>query len=93
MFKRILLAATFLGAFGAAGLGMSDSAEARRVWRVYPQAYYAPSYSYYRPVRPYRSYYAPRVVVPYGYQYYYGPTGYYSPYYYRPGGVYFSIGF
>jgi hypothetical protein len=82
VFKRIMLTLTFVAAFGAAGLSLTDNAEARR-WgwgRPYVSSYYYGPRSYYysgyRPYRTYyRSYYAPR-------PYYYDP--YYAPYYYRP---------
>lgn len=85
MFRRTLLALAFVGALGAVGLGLSDTAEARhrcgRGWYGdYYGAYYGGPYPYvYR-----ASYYPPA---------YYGPPVYYRPRYYNRGGVYFSIGF
>jgi hypothetical protein len=82
VFKRIMLTLTFAAAFGAAGLYLTDKAEARswRWNRPYVSYYYGPRayYGYDVPYRTsYRAYYAPR---PYYYSYYDDP-GYY---YYRP---------
>ena len=85
MFKRIMLTLTFAAAFGAAGLSLTDKADARwwRGNRPYVSYYYGPRANYGYDV-PYRTsyyrgygYYAPR---PYYYAYYSDP-GYY---YYRP---------
>ena len=82
MVKRILLALTFVAAFGVGSIVTTDTAEAWRRWGrprvgyrvVAPRVYYG---------RPYRGYYRD----------YYGPR-YYSDYYYGPhGGVSVSIGF
>jgi hypothetical protein len=82
MFKRFMLTLTFVALFGAAGLSLTDNAEARgRSWgRPYVSSYYGPRayyYSSYAPYRTYyRSYYTPR-------PYYYDPYAY-DYYYYRP---------
>ena len=80
MFKRIMLTLTFAAAFGAAGLSLTDKAEARWGWnRPYASYYYGPR-AYYGYDVPYRTsyyrgsgYYAAR---PY-YNAYYGDPGYY----------------
>ena len=98
MFKRVLLALTFLTAFSFAGVGISETADAWGRWRggpyvsYYagpPRAYYYNSY--YSPYRTYyRSYYGPGYYRPYYGGYYYGGPGYY----YGPrSGVYVSVGF
>lgn len=85
MFKRIMLILSFAAAFGAAGLCMTDRADARR-WRwnrPYASTYYYGPSGYYGYDVPYRTYYrgygyyAPRSY----YSTYYGDSGYY---YYRP---------
>ena len=92
MFKRIMLSLAFIGALGAAGLAMPDTAEARWGRRSYYRSYYYPPEYYGRPY-PY-VYGAPGIR-----RYYYGPPvyygGYYGPdYYYGPrSGVYFRFGF
>ncbi len=85
MFKRIILPLTFAAAFSAAGLCLTNNADAR--WG--------------RGYRPYASYYGPRAAYGYGYgvpyRSYYRGYGYYGPgaynyscyggtgnYYYRP---------
>jgi hypothetical protein len=80
MFKRILLALTFATAFGAAGLCLTDNADARgwRWGRPYASYYYGPP-AYYTYGAPYRAYY-PGYVVRRPYYYSYGYPGYY----YRP---------
>src|SRR5438045_1910629 len=90
MFRRIMLALTFLASFGVLGIGFTNKAEAWRSWgwgRPYGSYYYGPRVSYYGPrvVVPYRAYYAPRYVRPYS-TYYYGPdySDYYYPDYYGP---------
>ena len=94
MLRRILLAATFVAALGAAGFVATDSADAHgrgRGYRgAYYNAYYPPAYGYYPHV--YRSSYYPPA--------FYGPPAYYGRSYYRGGpgcydrgGVYFSVGF
>lgn len=102
MFKRIMLTLTFIAAFGTAGLGLSNQAEAWRggrggYYRPY-NAFYAPRAVYYGPsVVPYRAYYGPRVVRPYYPVYYSQPyyAGYYPDYYYNGprSGVSVSFGF
>ena len=98
MLRRLLLAATFLGAFTFAGVGVTDTAEAWRRWdRPYvtyysvPRSYYYDDF-YYGGYAPYRTYYyGPRVYRPYYGNYYYPGPGYYS---YRPRSyVAFSVGF
>jgi hypothetical protein len=83
MFKRILLALTFVAVLGAAGLGMSQSANA---W--WGRGYYYRPYvvaPYYYGGAPYRTYY-------YGPRYYPG-TYYYSPRYaYYPDDYYYGAG-
>lgn len=89
MFKKILLALTFLATFTVAGLSIAPSADAwqyRYYGRPYVNNYWGPprayyygyGYGYYSP-RAYRAYYGPRVVVQPYYNAYYGP-GYYSGY-------------
>jgi hypothetical protein len=102
MFKRIMLALTFVAVFSTAGIGFAHKAEAWRSWggpwgRPYA-GYYAPRTVYYGPAVPYRAYYGPRYVRPY-YSSYYGGYPVYSDYYY-PGyyygprsGVSVSFGF
>lgn len=98
MFRRIMLAITFVAALGAAGLATPNTADAWR-GRGYYGAYYGPRvYGGY--VRPYRMvypggsstrYYGPRYYAPYYGPYYYGDPGYY---YYRPAPrVAFRIGY
>jgi hypothetical protein len=83
VFKRIMLSLTFAAALGAAGLCLTDQAQAQR-WRwgrPYASYYYGPRvvYGYGVPYRTYyRAYSAPRAY----YYPYYGDPGYY---YYRPG--------
>jgi hypothetical protein len=83
MFKRIMLGLTFIAAFAAAGLCLTDKAEARwySSWnRPYVSYYYGPR-AYYGYDVPYRSGY--RAYYPLQQQYYtpdYGNPGYY---YYR----------
>jgi hypothetical protein len=98
MFKRILLALTFIAAFSAVGVGLTGQAQA---WRSYYYgrpygAYYAPRAVYYGPpVVPYRAYYPPAVVQPY-YPAYYAPPSYpvyYNNYYAPPAGVSVSFGY
>ena len=85
MLKRILLTLTFVAAFSATSLSLTDNAEARwRRWgRPYSSYYYGPrayDYGYYAPYRTYyRSTYVPRS---YYYDSYYGYPDYY---YYAPG--------
>ena len=84
MFKRIMLTLTFAAAFGAAGLCLTDKADARwsRWNRPYVSYYYGPRV-YYGYGVPYRtSYYRGYAIGPRPYYYsYYGDPGYY---YYRP---------
>lgn len=98
MFRRIMLALTFIAALCTVGVGFTNTAEAWRSWsygRPYGAYYYGPRAAYYGPrvVVPYRTYYAPR----YYSSYYYGPDYadyYYPDYYYRPRSrVYVSFGF
>lgn len=85
MFKRIMLTLSFVAAFGAAGLCLTDNAEARwwRWNRPYVSYYYGPR-AYYGYRVPYQTYYdgydssQPYYNSYYGY---YGDPGYY---YYRP---------
>jgi hypothetical protein len=82
MFKRIMLTLSFVAAFSAAGLCLTNQAEARwyRWGRPYVSYYYAPRpyYGYDTPYRTYyRGYYAPR-------SYYYNPYAYGNYNYYRP---------
>jgi hypothetical protein len=102
MFKRVMLALTFIAAFSTAGIGLSNRADAwRGGWgwgRPYASYYYGPRVAYYGPrVVPYRAYYAPRIVRPY-YAYYPGSYYYsypaYADYYYGPpAGVSVSVGY
>jgi hypothetical protein len=89
MFKRIMLALTFVAAFSMAGFTLSNQAHAWRggyYGRPY-RAYYAPAPVYYAPaVVPYRAYYAP-VVRPYAYP---APVYYGYPYGAYPGGYYYG---
>lgn len=103
MFKRILLALTFIAAFSTVGIGLSNQAQA---WRggYYGRPYganYAPRAAYYpRAVVPYRAYYGPRVVRPYYPVAYPAAPAYYSApytvgypdYYYGGTGVSVSVG-
>lgn len=89
MFRRILLAISFVAALGVAGFGVAGKADAHG-WRHggyggYYGAYYGGGYGYY-PYMVRSSYYPPA---------YYGPVYYggYGRHCHRPGGVYFSIGF
>ena len=101
MFKRIMLALTFVAVFSTAGIGFAHKAEAWRSWggpwgRPYA-GYYAPRTVYYGPAVPYRAYYGPRYVRPY-YSTYYGGypvySDYYPGHYYGPrSGVSVSFGF
>jgi hypothetical protein len=82
MSKRIMLALSFVAALGAAGLCLTDKAEARWWYggRPYVSYYYGPRayYGYGVPYRTYyRGYYAPR-------SYYYDPYAYGDYSYYRP---------
>jgi hypothetical protein len=97
MIKRILLTLTFIAAFSAAGIGLSNKAQAWRGYYGRPYgAYYAPRAVYYGPaVVPYRAYYGPQVVQPY-YPVYYAPPAYpvyYNNYYAPPAGVSVSVGY
>jgi hypothetical protein len=91
MFRRMMLALTFVAALGVAGLGMSKTADA---WGGCHRGGYYGGYggydggygAYYAPYG-YRTSYFPR----YG-AYYDGYYGYY-PRYHRHGGVSFSVGF
>jgi hypothetical protein len=88
MFKRIMLSLAFAGAFAAAGLSLTENAEARRwIVRRPAVAVYSGPVGYYSYGVPYRSYYrgvyGPRVYSypgVYSYPYYGGPG-----YFYRPG--------
>jgi hypothetical protein len=82
VFKRIMLTLTFAAAFGAAGLFLTDKADARWGWnRPYVSYYYGPRVYYGYDV-PYRtSYYR-------GYGYY-APRSYYNTYYSDPGYYYY----
>ena len=98
MFKRTMLALTFLAAFGAVGVGVTDNAEARRGWgRSYVRYYSPPRDYYYRSYVPYRTnyrdYYGPRYYRTYygGYPSYYGYPDY--NYYGPRSGVSVSFGF
>jgi hypothetical protein len=88
MLKRIMLTLTFAAAFGAAGLSLTDNANARwwRWNRPYASSYYGygvPYRSYYYGYGvPYRSYYR-------GYDYY-APGSYYSTYYGYPNYYYYG---
>jgi hypothetical protein len=82
MFKRIMLALTFVAAFGFVGVGMTDTTEARRYWRgPYVSYRFGPPRAYYRYGAPYRTYYrgyyAPSYYAPYYGPRYYGYPGYY----------------
>jgi hypothetical protein len=98
MFKRFMLALTFVAVFSSAGIGFAPSAKAWRTWGRPYAGYYAPRTVYYGPAVPYRAYYGPRYVPPY-YSTYYGGypvySDYYYPgYYYRPrSGVSVSFGY
>jgi len=79
MLKRIMLTLSFAAAFGAAGLCLTDKADARS-WgwnRPYVSYYYGPR-AYYGYDVPYRTSYYRN----YGY---YGPRPYYNAYYNDPG--------
>jgi hypothetical protein len=86
MFRRILLAITFIAALGAASLATPNTADAWRWYRPYYSGYYygprvyggyAGPYRTYYPGGAYvRRYYAPRYYAPY-YGPYYGAPGYY----------------
>jgi hypothetical protein len=83
---------TFITAFSFVGVGVTDTAEAWRLWgRPYRAYYAAPRTFYYGDYRPYRSYYhEPSYYRPYYGGYYYGEPRYY----YGPGsGVAVSVGF
>lgn len=100
MFKRIMLALTFMAAFSSVGVGLTNEAHAWRSWgRPYGAYYYGPPRGYYSGgYAPYRAYYAapypyyrPRVYAAYPYDYYPYPDSYY---YYGPrSGVSVSFGF
>jgi hypothetical protein len=104
MFKRIMLALTFAAAFGVAGIGFTNNANAHRYWgwgRPYRAYYgsYAPRAYYYGPYAPYSyrtSYYGPQFYSPYYYGYNPYGYGYGYPYpsygYYGPG-ISVSFGF
>ena len=91
MLKRIILTLTFATAFGAAGLSLTDKADAQWRWNgPYTSYYYgtpAYDYGYYAPYQ-YRSYYAPQTYFYAPRAYYYAPrpytSYYYSPDYYGP---------
>jgi hypothetical protein len=96
MCKRIMLALTFVAAFGLVSVVVPDTSEARR-WgrggRPWVGGYYG---DYYRAPRAYYWNRAP--VYPRYYQYYGGPRTYVGPpsyydYYGPRRGVYFSWGF
>jgi hypothetical protein len=90
-----MLALTFMAAFGAAGIGVTNTAEAWRGWGRPYRAYYGPRAAYYAPVVPYRRgfYGGRRIVRPYYYSSYYAPA-YPDYYYYGPGrGVTVSFGY
>ena len=94
MVKRLILALTFLATFAAAGIVVTDSAEAWGRWRSRPYVTYysAPPRAYYYDGVPYRAYYGPRVYRPfYGRSYYRDP--YYYGYYGPRAGVSVSVGF
>jgi hypothetical protein len=92
MFKRIMLALTFLAAFGTLSVAVSNQADAWGRWRRPYVSYYAPpTVTYDRGYAPYRAYYGPRVYRPYR-TYYRYPGNYYRSSYYRPG-VSVSVGF
>src|SRR3954462_5836421 len=98
MFRRILLALTFVAVFSSIGVGFANKAEAwRGDWgRPYRSYYYAPRAAYYGPAVPYRSYYyGPRYVRPYSAYYAYPayPDYYYNDYYGPRGGVSVSFGY
>jgi hypothetical protein len=104
MFKRILLAMTFVAAFAAAGLVPADSANAWRGWYGRPYGAFYGRPVVYRSYAPYRAYYAapyyapyyaPRVYAAYPYDYGYGyPYAYPGSYYYGPrAGVAVSFGY
>jgi hypothetical protein len=85
----MMLALTFLAAFGVVGTALAEKAEAHR-WRSGPRVSYyigPPPVVYYGYRVPYRVYYGPGI--------YYGYPPFYAvpPVYYAPRGVYFSIGF
>jgi hypothetical protein len=95
MFKRIMLALTFVATLSMVGVVVPQTAEAWGRWRrPWVARYYGPP-AYYRGYVPYRTYYTGpryyRMGGPYyGYPaYYYGDSGYYYP----GGGVSVSIGF
>jgi hypothetical protein len=99
MFRRLLLALTFVTAFISAGIGVASKAEAwRGDWgRSYPYRsyYYGPRAAYYGPAVPYNAYYGPRYVRPYSAYYAYPAYGDYQYYnYYGPrSGVSVSFGY
>jgi hypothetical protein len=79
--KRIMLTLTFAAAFGAAGLCLTDKAEAwRGRWnRPYVSSYYYGPRAYYGYGVPYRT----------NYDGYYAPQSYYYSYYDDPGYYYY----
>lgn len=93
MFRRMLLAISFVAALGVAGFAATDSAEAhgcrRGGYGGYHGAYYGGGYGGYYP-QAYRSYYPAAY---YGPPAYYGGRSCYGGHCHNPGGVYFSIGF
>ena len=96
MFKRIMLAMTFIATLSVVGVGVTEKADAWGRWRrpFVARYYYAPPAYYYDSYVPYRTYYrgyyGPRFSRPYYGGYYYGEPGYY----YGPRrGVYVSFGF
>ena len=88
--KRILLALTFVAALGAAGLGMSNTAEARHGCAyggfAYP-AYYPSYYSYYD-YGPQFTYYRSH-----GHRGHHGHHRHHGHRHHDHGGISFSIGF
>jgi hypothetical protein len=95
MFRRMMLAITFIAALGAAGLATTNTAEAQRWDRGYYSGYYYGPRVYGGYVSPYRTYYPGGYVTRYyGPRYYAGPRvyrrGFYRPYFYGPDYSYYG---
>jgi hypothetical protein len=96
MFKRIMLALTFMATLGTVGVGLTQPAEAWGRWRrPWVARYYGPP-AYYDAYVPYRTYYYGPRYYRMGGPYYGYPAYYYDGpgYWYAPrGGVSVSFGF
>ena len=94
MFRRMLLALAFVGALGAAGFGVTNTAEARHGCRYGGYGdYYGAYYGGYYPHVYRSSYYPPAYYGAPVYRSYYGGYGGYGGRCHDRGGVYFSVGF